>query len=1052
MRLLLLTFLLFSLHSFSITICYTSNFNLTQNFVPTSTGCGLINQNYNFNDVDEIELVVLNPNGSNWTKDVTGQTTINLQTIYTEIVLAIGDTGIPLVINIRYYKLGFFAGRCTISSKRLDVVSPNDVQFSVPDLCAGQNVNFSQFITQNPGGVFTEQINAITFNSNVIADLNGVPAAYYTPVYTKSLGGTANCVVSKVGDPFQVFDAPTVSWVGSVPDTVIDTDNIINLSSYVSSNGGTITISGAGVFQSGTNWIFDPTSAGVESATLHLSITSPNGCTEQDSNDKTIVILHNPGVPLTPLIDLNASGIDYSSFVGGIPFYPYYTHITNVTNLGDYINWIVTSSFAGDKSVCGNGDTLDYVIAQPLANTTYNWYSNQSGLITFLHSGLTHQEITPISSTYMEYSLFYAAENFLGVEGAKNKITIRVHPIPQNNDDILICHDGLDSTYRIPYNFDHVASNDFYVGADLDTTFVESMTNYNWYDSNDNFLGRGYTFDYSWTVGSKIEEFYFVRVDSSTEYTSQFGLDITLATNIYPITGCSCEAQDTGKFTLIKNPEASYSATPNGIFTYYDSVEYQNTSLYGNALIWTLGDGSTNTQQTFWNYYNQVGVYSTSLFVNDMYGCYDDTTVPNEIVILDPGTPPPPIINLDYSGIDYASWDANFIPNYNHPRDTLLFNSAGDSIRWIMTDTIASHKSVCGTGDTLEYYIADPITHDTYKWYSDASGILTYLHDGRQHQEITPITNTYNEYALYYSAVNFVSVEGPKNKIKIRVNPSYQNTNDVQVCHLGVDTTYYLPYNTDHIMNDSFYVDNDLDSAYLERITNYKWFDVFDNYLGRSYGLDYSWTQGQKAEDFYFVRVDSSNQALGRDFEFYKLTGAECEAQDTGRFRLIRNPIAKYYVSTTGTVAPGTAVQFIDQSEYSTSLSWDFGDATGTSVDAIQWHYYNPIGSFDLYQLVTDNYGCTDSNLDISLITVSDWTGVEENSFSYSIYPNPTFGLLKIATDLNVMKNEIYDLGGKLVFKTTENEIDLSHIPVGTYVLRTIASDRVVTNKVTVMK
>lgn len=208
----------------------------------------------------------------------------------------------------------------------------------------------------------------------------------------------------------------------------------------------------------------------------------------------------------------------------------------------------------------------------------------------------------------------------------------------------------------------------------------------------------------------------------------------------------------------------------------------------------------------------------------------------------------------------------------------------------------------------------------------------------------------------------------------------------------------------------------------------------------------------KEIEDFYFVRVDSSNQALGRNYPYYNLTGAECEAQDTGKFRLIRSPIASYYVSNTGVVAPGSAVQFIDQSEYATTLTWDFGDQTGTFIDPIQWHYYNQIGSFDLYQFVSDQYGCSDDNLDVNLITVSDWTGVDETSFTYSVYPNPTFGLLKIVTDLTVIENEIYDLGGKLIFKTTKNEIDLSELPLGTYILRTTSEDRLLTNKITLLR
>jgi hypothetical protein len=74
------------------------------------------------------------------------------------------------------------------------------------------------------------------------------------------------------------------------------------------------------------------------------------------------------------------------------------------------------------------------------------------------------------------------------------------------------------------------------------------------------------------------------------------------------------------------------------------------------------------------------------------------------------------------------------------------------------------------------------------------------------------------------------------------------------------------------------------------------------------------------------------------------------------------------------------------------------------------------------------------------------------------LYPNPTTGLVQVASTENIEKITIFDIQGKLVFaqdKTAANtitDIDLSHIVNGLYIVQVTTQTQVVNHKLTLAK
>lgn len=82
-----------------------------------------------------------------------------------------------------------------------------------------------------------------------------------------------------------------------------------------------------------------------------------------------------------------------------------------------------------------------------------------------------------------------------------------------------------------------------------------------------------------------------------------------------------------------------------------------------------------------------------------------------------------------------------------------------------------------------------------------------------------------------------------------------------------------------------------------------------------------------------------------------------------------------------------------------------------------------------------------DNKVDIKFVAIDcdyrSTSNIKTNRFdNLLIYPNPTSGLFRIKTDENIDKVEVFNCLGKLLKSSTEEEIDLTKYPTGTYLIR----------------
>jgi hypothetical protein len=99
--------------------------------------------------------------------------------------------------------------------------------------------------------------------------------------------------------------------------------------------------------------------------------------------------------------------------------------------------------------------------------------------------------------------------------------------------------------------------------------------------------------------------------------------------------------------------------------------------------------------------------------------------------------------------------------------------------------------------------------------------------------------------------------------------------------------------------------------------------------------------------------------------------------------------------------------------------------------------------------------GTTDTNLRLDTINFTSVLGTNEfASSNFSVYPNPSNGIINIANDVNatVSAIAILDLNGRVVksqtLNTNENQITINELSAGVYMLKLATSQGVVSKKI----
>ncbi len=164
---------------------------------------------------------------------------------------------------------------------------------------------------------------------------------------------------------------------------------------------------------------------------------------------------------------------------------------------------------------------------------------------------------------------------------------------------------------------------------------------------------------------------------------------------------------------------------------------------------------------------------------------------------------------------------------------------------------------------------------------------------------------------------------------------------------------------------------------------------------------------------------------------------------------LILGPLANFTVDLKSGVAPLT-VKFIDLSINSpVSWSWVFeGGTPPTSGQQNPSVTYNSPGTYRVSLTCTNSTG-NNTMTKTGYISVYSSTSISEQATEvFSFYPNPTDGLLLVKTDRD-FKLKIYSPSGHLLINIeNQQEINLSNLANGFYIMQIEIDGRIFTDKI----
>lgn len=133
----------------------------------------------------------------------------------------------------------------------------------------------------------------------------------------------------------------------------------------------------------------------------------------------------------------------------------------------------------------------------------------------------------------------------------------------------------------------------------------------------------------------------------------------------------------------------------------------------------------------------------------------------------------------------------------------------------------------------------------------------------------------------------------------------------------------------------------------------------------------------------------------------------------------------------------GTATALVTGGTAPYSYSWD--DPTNQTTDAIS-NLCN--GTYNV--IVSDANGCTST----SQISIGDATQIEENSFQFALFPNPTQSTITVKGNFNGTLNwSILDVSGRIIIygiqnSNTDFNINVEHLSDGVYHFNTLQDNQ----------
>lgn len=182
----------------------------------------------------------------------------------------------------------------------------------------------------------------------------------------------------------------------------------------------------------------------------------------------------------------------------------------------------------------------------------------------------------------------------------------------------------------------------------------------------------------------------------------------------------------------------------------------------------------------------------------------------------------------------------------------------------------------------------------------------------------------------------------------------------------------------------------------------------------------YAWSSGQTTQSITVSNAGSYTVTVAN--------AAGCQSAASSATSVTINPLPSISFPNLGTVCN------YNPSFTLTTASPAGGTYSGTGVSG---NTFNPStagnGTFTISYNYTNANGC--SNTGQSQIIVDPCLGINENDELFTLYPNPTTGVLHITSTVAIEKVVVIDAFGRMVYSSASNqtEIDLSNFASGMY-------------------
>ena len=479
----------------------------------------------------------------------------------------------------------------------------------------------------------------------------------------------------------------------------------------------------------------------------------------------------------------------------------------------------------------------------------------------------------------------------------------------------------------------------------------------------------------------------------------------------------------------IKPPIAAFSVQNNCDNKYRKT--FVDGSVGATTWSWNFGDGNTSTLQNPVHTYGATGSYPVTLTVTNDTCSHSYTltvrvideqanfTTADTIICRNQTAS---FVSAGINGSNITNWNWNFGDGSSANTDsaaTHVYTSSGAyNVSLIITDLLGcsdtASRGITVYGPTANFTVSSPVS-----CLYNNSTTFTNLSTTDGTHPITKWTWNYGDGTIDSSSVS-------------PAIHSYAAAGNYNVSLLVEDS-----YGCTGILNQPAGViisQPDADFYSADTITCTGRPITFTN-TSTGTGLQYAWTFGDGNISSVVNPIHNYGSIGTYSIGLTVTDQYGCvDSLAKPNYVAISFPQAMMMISDSVSTCPPLLVNFSHQSTDYTSLTWDFGDGTGSTVDSPS-HFYTSAGTFDAILTVRGPGGCMDTAM--KRIVISGPSG----SFSYT----PLTGCKPLTVNFTgvTQNNATYtwDFADGTIIVTTDSLISHTYVNAGEYVPKLILTD-----------